>query len=195
MGIYNTILIIVVIIVLIWGFIKWMSRPLRHRVKNLDELERFLQGLIIQGAEGSILIVKDKKTKMFVQFVKLGKKNRAMLHFGFPDAPWSRRYFQEVEDAFKIRNIQYSINQTGEDVVTKFLDIDIVKIDKAVKIAKIAFNAMHIPPSGHFQAYYEGDLDEDYLKELKQEFHRARKKKKGKTFIFVFPSPLSVSVI
>jgi hypothetical protein len=106
-----------------------------------------------------------------------------------------KEVFSRSRGCLKIRNIQYSINPTGEDVVTKFLDIDIVKIDKAVKIAKIAFNAMHIPPSGHFQAYYEGDLDEDYLKELKQEFHRARKKKKGKTFIFVFPSPLSVSVI
>ncbi len=174
---YTVLIVALIIVVIIIGF-KLMNRPLRHRVKNLDEFERFLEGLIVQGSEGSILIVEDKKTKKFVQFVKLGKSKKAKLHFGFPDAPWSKRYFQRVEDAFKKRNIQYTINPTGEDVVTRFLDVDIFEINKGVEIAKIAFHAMDIPASGHFQAYYAGDLDEDYIKEVKKEFHRARKKSK-----------------
>lgn len=174
---YTVLIIALIVVVFIIGF-KLMNRPLRHRIKSLDELGRFLEGLIVQGTEGTILMVEDKKTKKFVQFVKLGKRNKAKLHFGFPDAPWSRNYFQRVEDSFKKRNIQYTINPTSEDVVTKFLDIDIVEIDKGVEIAKLAFNAMDIPPSGHFQAYYKGDLNEDYVKELKKEFHRARKKVK-----------------
>jgi len=158
----STILIIALIVVFIIIGFKWMSRPLRHHIKNLDELKLFFEGLIAQCTVGSILIVEDKKTKRFIQFAKRAK---VILHFGFPDAPWSRKYFKRVEDAFKKNNIQYTINQTGEDVVTKFLDIEFVEIDKGVEIAKIAFHAMDIPSSGHFRAYYEGDLSKETIKE------------------------------
>jgi hypothetical protein len=171
----NTILIIVLIIVLIVGFHKWMSRPVRHPFKNLDELEYFLKVLSVQCTVGSILIVKDKKTKRFIQFAKKDKEN---FRFVLPDARWSKKYFSNVAKAFKNRNIQNTIHSTGEDTSTSFL-VNIPKIDKAVEIAKIAFHAMDIPPTGYFQAYIEGNFDEDYVKEFKKRVLRARKKARG----------------
>ena len=162
----HTILIIVLIVFLsIIGFIKWMNRPVRQRINNLNELERFLKNLIGEFTDGSVLIVEDRKTKRFIQFAK---KAKVILHFGFPDAPWSRKYFTRVEDAFKKKNIQFTINPTGEEIVTKFLDIEISKIDKGVELAKTAFSAMDIPASGHFRAYYKGELTENALRGIKR---------------------------
>jgi hypothetical protein len=103
--------------------------------------------------------------KRFIQFAKRDKEN---LNFGLPDARWSKKHVNNVAKAFKYKNIQYTIHLTGEDAVIRSLVIINTKIDKAVEIAKIAFHAMNIQPSGHFQAYIKGAFDEDYVKELKK---------------------------
>ncbi len=171
MSIYTVLLIGLIVFLSIIGF-KWMNRPVRQRINNLDELKRFLKNLIGEFIEGSVLIVEDRKTKRFIQFAKRAK---VILHFGFPDAPWSRNYFKRVEDVFKKNNIQYTINTTGENVVTRFLDIEIIKIDEGVEIAKKAFSAMDIPKNGNFRAYYKGELTENALKGIK----RSSKERKG----------------
>lgn len=67
----------------IWFLLK---RPFCHRKVKLTDIKRFVQGLLDQCVDGSILIIEHEKSERFIQFALYSSGDRPVLHFGFPKA-------------------------------------------------------------------------------------------------------------
>lgn len=48
----------------------WLTKPIKHKVSDINELEKFLKGLIDQFEDGAVIAIKHKKSKKFIQFTK-----------------------------------------------------------------------------------------------------------------------------
>ena len=142
---YLVALIAIFLLVFVW----WIQRPLYHRRVRPEEFERFLRDFLNQGAEGSLLFIEHENSSRFVQFAKYCSNQReTILHFGFPDAPWSRQYFGPLEKAFQTLGIEFNIT-AGEALIHRFLEIDLGKEDLENKIligahvARVAFEVVN----------------------------------------------------
>lgn len=166
----NVLIWIIVIVVMIFLIDRLGRRPTRHNLQGLDELVRFIEGLVTQAKDGTILIVKHKKTKRFIQFVKESNHGKSMrIHYGFPDASWSRPFFPKIIANFNKERIPYQIIKTNDDSVRRFITVDhIENIEVIIRIAKLSFEAMNLLPSDQYYAYYEGELDLALLKRNKR---------------------------
>ncbi len=155
------------VIVLLLVFFIWFlgNRPKKYLINNIEDLSRFLAGLLDQFTDGSVLIVRHKRTKYFIQFAKyIDDNDKVNLHFGFPDAPWSRAFWGRVKDVFDKERIDYKIKQTGSEEVTRFLSVDYIEsIQDGVAIAKHALSAMNLSHFDKYTVYYDGYLQHDVL--------------------------------
>jgi hypothetical protein len=161
-----TFIVIFLALLLVIGFFKYMNQPIRHRITNINELRVYLNGFIAQCSDGSILFVKHQKTGRFLQFaLYLEKRGGFNLHFGFPDAPWSRDFFNDLASKLSAENIEYNIRAMADEKVRRFLTVDDIRsIDEGVRIAKLALKAMKLPENDIYQVHMEGWLRSDLLK-------------------------------
>lgn len=146
---------IVVTIIILW----WLKKPIYYRNVERDEIERFIKGLLDVGADGSLLIIQHEGSPRFIQFAKyIENETKTNLHFGFPDAPWSRESFESLEKKLKSAGIKYKIQLTSDnEYVRKFLNVDNIRdIATAVRIANIAFDVMGLDEKEKFKIHYEG---------------------------------------
>jgi hypothetical protein len=156
--------LIALIVILLLVFVWWIQRPLYHRRVRPEEFERFLGEFLNQGAEGSLLFIQHENSPRFVQFAKYcSNQGQTILHFGFPDAPWSRQYFDPLAKTFQTLGIEFNIT-TGEGLIHKFLEIDLEKEDLQNKIlmgahlARVAFKVMGVGENERFKVQFKGDL-------------------------------------
>ena len=158
---------IVVIGLLILLLIWWGKQPNYYRNKKPSDFKSFIEGLINQGVDGSLLFIKHQRSKRFVQFAKyVTNSSESIINFGFPDAKWSRNIFKPLAEAFDKAGIDYSIRGTGDDAefVSRFIDINKkienieITAEEFSHIAKIAFNVMGIGEEEKFRIHFEGGL-------------------------------------
>ena len=135
-----------------------LGKPKKHKINNINNLNSYINSFLDQLIDGSVFIITHKKSKKFVQFTKRSdKNNNPYLLFGFPDAPWSRNIFPKIMDRFDEDHIHYSIKGTGDDTVTRFLEVDKIKTNpEAIKIVKSALSAMDLNYYDTFICHYEG---------------------------------------
>jgi hypothetical protein len=153
------------IIILLAIFIWWIGRPAYRRNVRGEEFERFFQDFLSQMTDGSVVIVEHQGSLRFVQFAKHHKQQQQpILHFGFPDAPWSRQYFGPLVKMFQTNGIDFNIVSTGEDGVRRFLEIDLDKEDlkdtvaSGANIARLAFESMGLDQSATFRIHFKGGI-------------------------------------
>ena len=108
----------------------------------------------------SLLVIRHPASEVFVQFVKRQTASSYVLGFGFPDAGWSRAYFDAVARAVTDAGLNHEIVSTGDAAVPRFLEVEIGpdEPDQAVRLANLAFDAMGVDRST-FVATMEGELD------------------------------------
>ena len=106
-------------------------------------------------------------SERFLQFAKCrSNQGQMFLHFGFPDAPWSRQYFESIVKMVQTSGITYNITPV-EGLVRRFLEIDFSTEDptKAITaaacIARAAFEAMGLNKSARFKIHYRGSLSRE----------------------------------
>ncbi len=179
--------IIISIVLGIILFIWYMRRPYYHRGVKQNELERFIRGLMDQCDDGSLLFIEHENSDRFIQFAKYEtKKIGTILHFGFPDAPWSREYFKRMVIELQDAGMDYSIQSTGEESVRRFIDVDIeaTKINsiekRGAKLAQIAFRAMGLGQNEKYRVRYDADLSPRAFHNAMEQIKMGRKLKKGK---------------
>jgi hypothetical protein len=160
---YIIALIIVLLFILIW----WGSRPFYHRNVKSEEFERFLRGFVDQGADGSLMFIDHQDSERFVQFAKnCSDQRQTILHFGFPDAPWSREYLDPLAKKFQTLGIDFKIT-TGEGLIHRFLEIDLEKedlenkISEGAHIARATFEVMGLDESARYRIYFKGGISKE----------------------------------
>jgi hypothetical protein len=154
-------LFIVLLVFLIW----WGQRPFYQRKVMPREFEKFLRVFLTDCVDDSFLFVRHENSKRFVQFAKRGQnEGQVFLHFGFPDAPWSREYFDPMAQMFQTMGIDFNIVTTGDDMVRRFLEITLVnedldvEISRGAHIARVAFEVMGLSESETFKVNFEAKL-------------------------------------
>jgi len=157
---YLIALFVVLLIIVIW----WMRRPLYHRNIKSEEFKKYLGGFLSQCSEGSLMFIEHEDSDRFVQFAKYQLDNsRTILHFGFPDAPWSRQYFDTIVNMLQTLDISHKIT-TGEAQIQRFVEVDLVLDDLentvsiGARIAQATFEVMGLTENARFKIHYRGDL-------------------------------------
>jgi hypothetical protein len=157
-------------------FLRWSAKPIHYRHVASMDFYRFTESLFSQGGDGALLFLHHEGSDCFVQFAKYLSPKR-MVHFGFPDAPWSRSYYRVVQSALTAAGFPCYEKPTKNDHGTlRFLCIDdISTAQKAAEIALVAFTAMGLGPEAKYTIYQEGlvSLKEwrRYEAERKQDAH------------------------
>ncbi len=154
------VIILVALAIMLW----WLKGPLFHKGMKRENIERFVKGLVVQCDDGSLLIVEHKNTGRFIQIAKYQSSSKfPILHFGFPKADWSSKYFERLKASLQNERIEYRIQETGDIDVEAFLEVDIQltsdeKIKEIVKIAELALDIMEIDENEPLVMHYEGEL-------------------------------------
>jgi hypothetical protein len=141
-------------------------KPIYYRRMTSADFRRFIEGLISQGGDGALLFIRHEGSERFVQFAKYLSPRRSV-HFGFPDAPWSRDHFTAVEAAMSTAGFLCHLRDTQDGgPVTRFLCIDDLSSAKeAGEVALVAFRAMGLGPEESYEIHQEGPVS---LKEWKR---------------------------
>ena len=157
---------LIVVIFTVW----WIKRPYYHRGVERHQFDRFFRTLIEYCANSSLLFIEHEGSEMFIQYAKyVQDKSNTTINFGFPDAPWSQRYFKPLIKAFEASGIDYDIQSTNDKsgFVSRFIDVDIKvdDVENAIKkceyVAHIAFEAMGLTDADKFRIYFEAEHDQE----------------------------------
>jgi hypothetical protein len=170
-------IIIAIFSLLLILFIIKINRSIKYKITNLNDTGKYFTTLIEVCKENSLLFIKHKDTGYFIQYAKYVMKNNEInLHFGFPDAPWSRAIFSSIQNIFKNNDIKYNITDTTSNLVTRFLEVNFIANEiVAIKISKLAFKAMGLSEKDNYILYYQADLDEKAIREnLKEKIAKAK---------------------
>jgi hypothetical protein len=140
-----------------------------HRNLTTERFPWLIAGLATQMKDGGVLVIQHEGSPRFVQFVlSCSNPREACLGFGFPDAPWSRPYFEPVRNA--LTDLGYMIHEspTGDLSVSRFLELEIPGPLEAwqtagSQVAAAAFQAMGVPSTDTFVAHLEGEIDSDRI--------------------------------
>ena len=144
-------------VLLLW---QYGQRPRRYRNVQVGELARFIQTLLKRGYQGGLLILETKTSRSdrrFLQFSKyIREDGRAGLEFGFPNAPWSRAYYDALRRELDAKGVAFTLQDTGRHDTTQFLVVDLERdVTKAQRVAELAVPIVFGGASTGFQAHYE----------------------------------------
>jgi hypothetical protein len=138
-------------------YIRWLGRqPVYHRGKQPAEFSRFIATLQSESPDGAVLVVEHEGTKRFVQFAKYVEEpaDRAVT-LGFPDAPWSRAFYEPVREQLTAAGFEVSESFGTGTVVPRFLDVAGLEApERAAEAAVLAFAAMGIGHEATFTLYW-----------------------------------------
>ncbi|KDA52861.1 hypothetical protein EG19_09390 [Thermoanaerobaculum aquaticum] len=122
----------------------WPAGRARFRNVLIRDLRRHLEFLLKVTRDGSFLILEDGKSSRFLQFRKAtDNKGGGFLVLDFPDAPWSRCYFEGIARALTDHGVNFTMVETESLECPRFLEVqNIVSAEEAHEIAKILFREL-----------------------------------------------------
>lgn len=181
-----TMLISVLIGVAVVGLLGWWwffrsAKPYRHRHLTMGRFRWLLDALADTMEDGSVLVIEHEGSDRFIQFVKYERSAGTVLGFAFPDAPWSRPYFEPLRTALAERGVDYSVSETSDEATSRFLEVECSRdpIASALELAQIAVSVMGLRDDDRFCAYLKGDLDSGAVLSKSVHAIRARFARRG----------------
>jgi hypothetical protein len=123
---------------LLYGTLSVLSKiPMRHRNLTPERVRALLLTLATRGEEGSFLLLRIRSDERFIQFKRYGSTRGDWgLRSDFPNAPWSRMYFDQVHDLAEKGGYEYARTRTTEGDVAEFLTLNFGQdIQAAVEFA------------------------------------------------------------
>jgi hypothetical protein len=137
------------------------SKPFEHKGITIQRLPWLLRGLLDTMTDGSVLVARHDGSQVFLQFVKRTTPSGMVLGFGYPDAPWSEPFFAPLSKALDEASIAYSIAETGDATVPRFLEVELSpeRLEDSMLVARVCLRVMCIDDSATFTCTLEGDLD------------------------------------
>lgn len=148
-------------VVVVVGFLWWMSRSPRYRSIKLNDLPRFFSSFADTAAVGSLMFIHHEGSDKFIQFAKSREGDgRVNLKFSFPDAPWSRSYFDKVVLGLSQTGMSYHIEETtDEPKVRRFVTVNFIQdAQQVLLVASTALDALDVLDQP-FRVVFEGVVD------------------------------------
>jgi hypothetical protein len=151
------VLVLSIVAVLFFLLSWWGAKPIYYRHVAPEGFSEFTESLLAQGGHGTLLFFRHEGSPWFVQFAKCLAPKR-MIHFAFPDAPWSRDFYEPVQSALAAAGYRCGSRDTGNDRQTRrFLCIDdIWTAEQAAEIARVAFSGMGLSKDAKYTVHLEG---------------------------------------
>jgi hypothetical protein len=118
---------------------------------HLDEagVHRGLSMFLKRGYDGSVAVLTDRSTGLFIQFRKyIHEPGQYGIESHFPRAPWSQRYYQGIQDVLKLRGVAFErVAAADGDPTVEFIHVDFGHdIDSATAIvAQIVVEVFLLP--------------------------------------------------
>lgn len=123
---------IIIFLILLFSYLwKLGKKPYKSRRKCSDDLGEFFKLFLSNGRNGAHLFIDIPSIDGFIQFVKLDSQK---LQSHFPDAPWSRPYFEKAVKCTKELGLSYVVESTGLTDTTRFL---IINFDDDLDVAQL----------------------------------------------------------
>lgn len=118
--------LVIFLIFLVIGVFLWKSA--KGVPRKICQLERCLFDLLRRGFSDGYLIISHIRSKTFIQFRKyILKKGEYGIELSFPKAPWSEKYFSDLVDYCREKEIQFELIDARDSGELDFLDIDFGK--------------------------------------------------------------------
>lgn len=108
------------------------------------------------------LVLEHEGADRFLQFTSLeASSGDPLLGFAFPDAPWSRRYFEPLRAALSEHGIDFAVSETGDEHTPRFIELECKghAIGRALDVARIACGVMGLGEADRFSGRLEGEFD------------------------------------
>jgi hypothetical protein len=139
------------------GILFWHlgRRPHKNRRKLDDSLAEFFETLLFDGRENAHLFIEVPAIQGgFLQFVKVDSRR---LQSDFPDAPWSRNYFEAVKACAQKLHLDPIIESTGRSDTTRFLRVCFsdANNDAELFVRCVITNGFGLPPSTPINLLFE----------------------------------------
>lgn len=169
------------------GVLYWLlqpAKPLRHKHKSITEVIPLLDALRMK-VPGGVLIIEHEGSERFIQFAQrsavIGSEH---LLFGFPDAPWSREYFDRVVSRIRDQFGRCRIRETGEAQVPRFAEVDLwgdrdAVVREATALIDLTLEVLGLGPDDRFTAWVSGLEDPDRRTRERQEAFEQLAEKDG----------------
>lgn len=159
------------IVICIICIVKWLNRPYWYKNIRYRDFEDVIRKLVRLLDNGGVLIIRHKKTKRFIQYVRYTEKKGVRLHFGFPRAPWSKTFYDEMGVGLDKLGVSPIVVETGNTGIPEFLEVDWNPIEdkgfsQAAEVAVLAFVVMGIDTDAVFEANYSGPHNKNAEKEV-----------------------------
>jgi hypothetical protein len=134
----STVLLIVVAGILVYLFLFRPAPPWVLKKVKLSQLEPTFRFVIERMAKGTVVIIEEPRTRNFVQFYKdASDSGDPALVFSFPDAPWSRSYFETLLKDVASRGVAHRIVGTPTLETPRFLELPgITSAAHALEVAR-----------------------------------------------------------
>lgn len=172
----TTFMIIGFCLVLLALFLYFLKKPVRHEITSIEALHKHFEDFLLQFDVGSILFVTHKKMKYFVQFVLESRNGDSfVLKYGFPDAPWSRDFFPNVQKSMEDNHVKFELKRTGDFKVSRFLEVRTSDLNEAVTLAQMTVEALDLSIHDSYFVHYDASFREDYVNGLKSEYMELRR--------------------
>lgn len=147
-----------------WWWFYQSKKPYYHRNLKSDRFAWLLKGLADTMRQESVLMIEHQGSDRFIQFIKSGSPSGECLGFAFPDAPWSRNYFDPLVAALSKEGFAVAVSETGDDQVPRFIEVELHgsqadQIDLALRVAETARQVMSLGKDELFTAHFRGELD------------------------------------
>lgn len=147
-----------------WWWFYQSNKPYYHRNLERNRFEWLLRGLAETAKDRSVLMIEHQGSDRFIQFVKRRGAGGTCLGFGFPDAPWSRAYFEPLCKALSEHGFEFARSETGDENVPCFVEVEFTgstaeQVGGAVRVAEIACQVMELGEDERFMAHFRGELD------------------------------------
>jgi len=147
-----------------WWWFYQSNKPYYHRNLSQDRFEWLLRTLAETLRDESILLIEHQGSDRFIQFVKSRSAAGTCLGFAFPDAPWSRTYFEPLCSALSEHGFEAARSETGDENVPCFVEVEFTgstpeQVGEAVRVAEIACQVMELGANERFTAHFRGELD------------------------------------
>jgi hypothetical protein len=133
-------------------------RPVYHSGQRAEAFPRFLAALDAESPDGAVLVIEHEGTERFVQFAKyVEEPEDPVILLGFPDAPWSRAFYEPVRERLTAAGFDVSESFGTGDAVPRFLDVGgLPDPARAAEAAVLAFDVMGIGTGATFTLSWPG---------------------------------------
>jgi len=119
---------IVLISTIVFLFYLLILRGMKGPAKTIETIDRAINDLLMRGYDGGFLMIDIAHTSYFLQLQKyINSPGDYGIKFCFPNADWSRVFFQKMIDYTRKNEVEYSIMEKSETGSLEFFCVDFHK--------------------------------------------------------------------